>query len=181
MALTRATVQFRAEVILKSCGKHDKHFTNVCTTCSEGSSFLQRQNYQAPKCLQLIIHNICMNRLLKPPVFPLFLYITNTHTPEHAHTYWTHTHIQCNSSDSSCSGVPSLVMSSYVWSFWLGALLLEEKKQQNWANVCLCPPWEGRAFLLPKYKSQDFGCILPGQREAMAERKIPIRHWSEPN
>lgn len=105
----------------------------------------------------------------------------NTHRQENTYTYWTHTHILRNSSYSSCSGVPSLVMSSYVWSFLLGALLLQEKKQQNWANVCLCPPWEGRAFLLPKYKSQDFGCILSGQREAMAERKIPIRHWSEPN
>lgn len=44
MALTLVTVKFNAEVIFKSCGKHDKHFTNVCNTCSEDSSFLQRQN-----------------------------------------------------------------------------------------------------------------------------------------
>lgn len=172
-SLTLVMVKFNAEVIFKSCGKHDKHFTNVCSTCSEDSSSLQRQNWRAPKCLRLNIHSICRSHLF----FPLFLSLTNT---QKMHTHIRHAH-QCNSSYSSCSGVPSLVMSSYVWSFWLGALLLEEKKQQNWANVCLCPPWEGRAFLLPKYKSQDFGCILPGQKEAMGERKIPIRHWSEPN
>lgn len=55
-------------------------------------------------------------------------YITHTHreTLRYGHTYYTHR--QCNSSYSSCGGVPSLVMSSCVWSFRLDALLLEEKK-----------------------------------------------------
>lgn len=60
--------------------------------------------------------------LLEPPVFPVFL--------------CKNTHILCNSSCSSCSGVPSLVMSSYVWSFWLGSFTAAGEKNCKTELMC---------------------------------------------
>ena len=167
------------EVILNSRGKHDKHSTNVDATCSEAIPCTDK--IHKPKCVY--IHSQHMHAsTAEATCFFIFLYIT--HVQENAHTciHVLDTHI------SSGTVATAAAVGCHHWSclhtfdpFGRELYCWRRKKQQNWANVCLCPPWEGRAFLLPKYKSQDFGCILPGQREAMVERKIPIRHWSEPN
>lgn len=69
-----------------------------------------RRNSQAQNCLQLCIHNICMHRLLKPPVFLLFLYITHTHARKCTHILDTHTHI------SSATVATAAAVGCHHWS-----------------------------------------------------------------
>lgn len=77
MALTTVKVKLNA-VLLKSCGKHDRHFTHADATCSD-------TKFTGPKMFTVQhVYSMCTHWLLMPPVFLLFL-CTQTRTYTHTH------------------------------------------------------------------------------------------------
>lgn len=100
---------------LVSCRKHDKYSTNMHK-------------------LEIVcrhIHNMSMHSLLKPTV--VFL-PEHTHTRKCAHIL---THMQPNSSCSSCGWAPSPVMSSYVWSFSARSFTAGAEKNSKTELMCV--------------------------------------------
>lgn len=123
--------------------------------------------------------NMCMWTGCRGHLFSLFL-TTDTHT---------HTH------RSRATVAPAAAVGCHRRSclhtfdpFGCGLYWRRRKKQQNWANVRLCPPWEGRAFLLTQVQIARLWRHSPWTEGGNGREKDPnqtliwtklILHWCQ--